>query len=109
MANTQQRLDFLRVDSAAFEACPAESIDCVVMAFLTKTGQVVLARLNAGWNNVGKWSALWDISKKDEYGNAVNGDCILKNAISSFIHIEKRLVTTLSVDNLVIVGTQMRC
>ena len=106
MANIQQDLDFLRVDRAEFEVCADESIDYAVMEPLAKTGQVVVAPLNAGWNDVGSWSALWDIAKKDKHGNAVNGDCILKDTSNSLIHTEKRLVTTLGVDNLVIVDTQ---
>ncbi len=106
MANTQQDLDFLRVDCAAFKSCPDESIDYAVMEPLAKTGQVVVAPLSAGWNDVGSWSALWDIAQKDKQGNAVNGNCILEDTSNSFIHSEKRLVTTLGVDNLVVVDTQ---
>jgi len=106
MNNIQQDLDFIRVDSAAFEKCPDESIDYAVMEPLAKTSQVVVAPSNAGWSDVGSWSALWEIAEKDQQGNAVTGDCILKDTTNSFIYADKRLVTTLGVENLVIVDTQ---
>jgi mannose-1-phosphate guanylyltransferase len=106
IANSQKDLDFIRVGKDAFSACPEVSIDYAVMEPLAKTGQVVVAPLNAGWNDVGSWSALWDIAKKDEQGNAVYGDCILKDTENCYIHADQRLVTTLGVDNLVVVDTK---
>jgi mannose-1-phosphate guanylyltransferase len=73
MVSTQQDLDFVRIDKAAFEACPDESVDYAVMEPLAAKGEVVVAPLDAGWNDVGSWSALWDIADKDEQGNVMAG------------------------------------
>lgn len=102
--------DFIRINRAAFEACPDESIDYAVMEPLSATGNVVVTSLDAGWNDVGSWSALWEIAEKCENGNALLGKnvqshTILKDTKNSFIFSEKRLVTTLGVDNLVVVDT----
>ena len=115
MANTQQDYDFVRVDKDAFMSCPDDSIDYALMEPLTSdpaNSQVVVAPLNAGWSDVGSWSALWEIADKCEDGNAVlhagngTGETILKDTRNSLVSTSDRLVTTLGVDDLVIVDTK---
>ena len=110
MANVVVDLDFVRVDGDAFKACPDESIDYAIMEPLSAVEgepQVVVAPLNAGWSDVGSWSALWEIAEKDADNNATLGesDVILQNTRNSFVYGDKRLITTLGVDNLVIIDT----
>lgn len=110
MKGSTNDMDFLRVDEHAFSSCPDESIDYAVMEPLALTGRVTVASLDAGWSDVGSWSALWDIADKCEDGNAllgkeVNQNTILKDTKNSFVFSETRLVTTLGVDNLVVVDT----
>lgn len=115
MATTQQDLDFVRVDAEAFEACPDESVDYAVMEPLAAKGEVVVAPLDAGWNDVGSWSALWDIADKDEQGNVVAGQAeenfILQGTENCYVYGSAnnegagRLIATLGIDNLVIVDT----
>ena len=115
MANTEQDYDFVRVDKEAFIACPDDSIDYAIMEPLTAdpaNSQVVVAPLDAGWSDVGSWSALWDIADKCEDGNSVlhagkgEGETILKDTRNSLISTSDRLVSTLGVDDLVIVDTK---
>lgn len=111
MANTKKDLDFVRIDKDAFLACPDDSIDYAVMeplSALEEGGQVVVAPLNARWNDVGSWAALWEITEKDELGNVVLGSglTILKDSNNSLVSTDDRLVTTLGIDNLVIVDTK---
>jgi mannose-1-phosphate guanylyltransferase len=115
MANTESDFDFVRVDAEAFKACPDDSIDYAVMeplCALEGEPQVVVAPLDAGWSDVGSWSALWEIAEKCENGNAVlhagkgTGDTILNDSRNSLISTSDRLVTTLGVDDLVIVDTK---
>ena len=114
MQATQQDLDFVRIDKAAFEACPDESVDYAVMEPLAAKGEVVVAALDAGWNDVGSWSALWEIADKDEQGNVVAGqdaaNFILQGSTNCYAYGSShegsdKLITTLGVDNLVIVDT----
>jgi mannose-1-phosphate guanylyltransferase len=114
MANTQQDLDFVRIDRAAFEACPDESVDYAVMEPLAAKGEVVVAALDAGWSDVGSWSALWEIADKDAQGNVVAGQdkehFILQGSTNCYAYGSshegnRKLITTLGVDNLVIVDT----
>lgn len=115
MANTQQDLDFIRVDKEAFVKCPDDSIDYAVMEPLCAIEgepQVVVAPLEAGWSDVGSWSALWEIAEKCENGNSVlhagagKGETILEDTRNSLISTSDRMVTTLGVDDLVIVDTK---
>ncbi|HCD3591070.1 TPA: mannose-1-phosphate guanylyltransferase/mannose-6-phosphate isomerase, partial [Klebsiella pneumoniae] len=55
--------DFVRVSERVFASCPDESIDYAVME---KTTDAVVIPLNAGWNDVGSWSALWEVSERDK-------------------------------------------
>ena len=115
MANTEQDYDFVRVDKEAFTACPSDSIDYALMEPLTSdsaNSQVVVAPLDAGWNDVGSWSALWGIADKCESGNSIlhtgkgAGEVILNGTRNSLICTSDRLVSTLGVDDLVIVDTK---
>ena len=103
MAETEVDLDFVRVNSEQFEECPAESIDYAVME---KTLDSVVVPIDAGWSDIGSWSSLWDISKKDLNGNATYGDVILHNANNSFVRANSKLVVAIGVDDLVIVSTK---
>lgn len=102
MQATVADMDFVRVDAAAFEACPDESVDYAVME---KTDRAVVLPLDAGWSDVGSWAALWEIKDKDSSGNVLDGDVIAHNTRDSFVMSSNRLVTTLGVDNLIIIDT----
>ncbi|MFZ2727827.1 MAG: mannose-1-phosphate guanylyltransferase/mannose-6-phosphate isomerase [Methylococcaceae bacterium] len=95
-------LDFTRLDKNLFATCPADSIDYAVME---KTTKAVVIPLDAGWNDVGSWSALWQVTAKDACGNAISGDVITIDSHNSYIHAEHKLVTVIGVDNLIIVQT----
>lgn len=95
--------DFIRVDKEAFTACPDESIDYAVME---KTKSAVVVPLDAGWNDVGSWSALWDVNKKDQQNNVINGDIYTYNTTDCYINSEEQLVAAVGVENLVIVSTK---
>ncbi|NIC41055.1 mannose-1-phosphate guanylyltransferase/mannose-6-phosphate isomerase [Aquabacterium sp. A08] len=96
-------LDFVRIDRAAFEACPSDSVDYAVME---KTADAAMVALDAGWSDVGSWSALWDVSPQDANGNAVRGDALLQNARGTFVLAESRLVAAVGVQDLVVVETK---
>ncbi len=95
-------LDFTRLDKALFSACPADSIDYAVME---KTGNAAVIPLDAGWNDVGSWSALWDVTYKDDAGNAIKGDVLTVDTRNSFIHSSSKLVAVIGVRDLVVVET----
>lgn len=103
MVDVSPDLDFIRVDAEVFAACPDDSIDYAVME---NTADAVVVPMEAGWNDIGSWSSLWDVGDKDENGNAVTGDVILHEATNSYIRADDKLVAAVGVDDLVIVSTK---
>ena len=95
-------LDFTRLDKAAFSACPDDSIDYAVME---KTDSAVVIPLDAGWSDIGSWSALWDISEKDDQGNTCKGDVLAVDTHDSYLHTNGRLLATVGIKDLVVVET----
>jgi mannose-1-phosphate guanylyltransferase/mannose-6-phosphate isomerase len=95
-------LDFVRLNKELFSTCPADSIDYAVME---RTDKAVVIPLDAGWSDVGSWSALWDVTDKDPFGNAISGDVLTVDTKDSYIHAQNKLVAVIGVQNLVIVET----
>ena len=95
--------DFIRLDKDSFGQIKGDSIDYAVMEKTTK-GRVV--KLNAGWDDVGSWSALYDISQKDENQNVIKGDDVITiDTTSSYIRGGKRTIATIGLDDVVIVDS----
>ncbi len=90
------------LDSDTFTRCPADSIDFAVME---KTDNAMVVPLDAGWDDVGSWSALWNLAEHDQAGNAISGDVLAIDVANSYVRSEARLVTVVGVDELVIVET----
>ena len=95
-------LDFCRLGIDAFTASPSDSIDYAVME---KTDKAVVLPLDAGWNDVGVWSALWDVNDRDENGNVLQGDVLTYELTNSYIHAEERMIAVIGMDNCVVVET----
>ncbi|MEZ8887935.1 mannose-1-phosphate guanylyltransferase/mannose-6-phosphate isomerase [Vibrio sp. 10N.247.311.14] len=109
MSATQADLDFVRVDKQAFQACPADSIDYAVMEPVcapSGSGNLVVVPMDAGWSDVGSWSALWDVTEKDNNNNAHKGDVIAVKSTDNYVYAENKLIATVGVNNLVIVETK---
>lgn len=94
--------DFVRIAKDPFLACPSDSIDYAVME---KTDSAVVVPLEAGWSDVGSWSALWDVSEKDAEGNVLRGDAITAQTRNSLLHSEYGIVATVGVEDLIVVQT----
>ncbi len=95
-------LDFIRLDKNSFEKCPSDSIDYAVME---KTDQAVVVPVDIGWNDIGSWTALWEVGQSDERGNVTHGDVCVVDSNNSYIHSETRLVSAVGVSDHVIVET----
>ena len=94
--------DFVRLGKSGFEQCKADSIDCAVME---KTEKAVVVSLDAVWSDVGSWQALWDIGHKDDEGNVTRGDVMTLQTRNTYIYSERALVSTVGVEDLVIVNS----
>ncbi|WP_392389673.1 mannose-1-phosphate guanylyltransferase/mannose-6-phosphate isomerase [Aeromonas caviae] len=96
-------LDFIRLDEQAFKACPDDSIDYAVME---KTKDAVVVPLDAQWSDVGSFSSLWEVADKDADGNVTHGDVLTQGTQNSFVYSQNKLVSTVGVDDLIIVETK---
>ncbi len=103
MATPRVDMDFLRVDEAAFRACPEDSIDYAVME---KTDRAVVVPMNAGWSDVGAFASLWDVLPKDAAGNASRGDVMLQDCTNSLVFAENGLVAAVGLRDAVVVQTK---
>ncbi|MFO7628493.1 MAG: mannose-1-phosphate guanylyltransferase/mannose-6-phosphate isomerase [Prochlorococcaceae cyanobacterium] len=102
LEHDSQDLDFLRLERQAFAGCPNVAIDVAVME-RTQLGSVL--PLQAGWSDVGSWSALWETADQDASGNVLRGRVISENARNCYLRSEHRLVVGLGVEDLVVVET----
>lgn len=95
-------LDFIRLDAQAFSNCPSDSID---YALMEKTKKAALVPLNAAWNDLGSWSALWEVMPKDKDNNVFEGDVLAHQVTNSYIRAEHKLVAAVGVSDHIIIET----
>ena len=98
---------FVRPDKALFGKIPSESIDYAVMEKCAGTTQfpVLMVPLRAGWSDLGAWDAVWQVSGKDDAGNAAVGDTIVRDSSNTLVHATSRLVSVVGLDNVIVVET----
>ena len=101
-AGAARDLDFTRIDADAFSRCPSDSVDYAVME---KTESAAVVPMQAGWSDVGSWSALWELAERDDNDNLLRGDVLAEDASGCLVHGGDRLVGILGVQDLVIVDT----
>jgi mannose-1-phosphate guanylyltransferase/mannose-6-phosphate isomerase len=95
--------DFIRPDAEAFKQCRSDSIDYAVME---KSANASMVPLDAGWSDVGSWSALQDVCESDENGNALDGDALIHNCEGTYVQAESRLVAAVGLRNIIVVETK---
>jgi mannose-1-phosphate guanylyltransferase/mannose-6-phosphate isomerase len=103
VAGAKRDLDFTRLTADAFGACPSDSIDYAVME---KTKDAVVVPLDAGWSDVGSWSALQDALPRDADGNVLSGDVITEGTTGSYLHATSRMIAAVGLKDHVVVETK---
>lgn len=98
----QRSGDTVTVDASAFGTCRAESIDYAVMERTTR-GAVV--PLDAGWDDVGSYPALRDVSPRDAAGNALRGDVLALDSRGCYLRADSRLLGVVGLDDCIVVET----
>jgi mannose-1-phosphate guanylyltransferase/mannose-6-phosphate isomerase len=97
---------FIRPDRVLFESVPSDSVDYAVMEKCPGSDFTIkMIQLDAGWNDLGSWDALWQTGTQDPNGNVFHGDVILEGVTNSYVHASHRLVSAVGVSNLVIIET----
>ena len=103
MQKTEKDLDFIRIETETFELSPSISIDYAVME---KTDLASVVPLDAGWSDIGSWTALWEVCEKDKNNNSILGDVKTMTTENCLIRAENRFVATVGVRDLVVVETK---
>ncbi len=107
-AFSQKTVDaqFVRPDQVAFTNIPSDSVDYAVLEKCPSSAFTIkMVPLDAGWNDLGAWDAVWQVSAQDGEGNVTHGDTLLADTTNTFIHASSRLVGTVGVNNLIVVET----
>jgi mannose-1-phosphate guanylyltransferase/mannose-6-phosphate isomerase len=97
---------FVRPGKAEFAAVPAESVDYAVMERCPGTDiPLRMVALDAGWNDLGAWEAVWQVAEKDADGNAFVGDALIADSQNTLVHATSRLVGVVGLKDIVVVET----
>jgi len=97
---------FVRPGKAEFALVPSESVDYAVMERCPGSGiDIRMVELDAGWNDLGAWEAVWQVAPKDAAGNASVGDAIVTDSRNTLVHATSRLVSAVGLDDVIIVET----
>jgi mannose-1-phosphate guanylyltransferase/mannose-6-phosphate isomerase len=97
---------FVRPGKAEFTVIPSESIDYTVMERCPGSNfPIKMVPLDAGWNDLGAWDAVWNVLPKDEHGNAHVGDVLTTHSRNTLVHASSRLVSLVGVSDLIVVET----
>jgi mannose-1-phosphate guanylyltransferase/mannose-6-phosphate isomerase len=103
VAKAGRDLGFVTLDPESFAKAKAISIDYAVME---KTSRATVVPVACGWSDVGSWHAVWELSGKDEQGNAAQGAAVFEDSRNCNVSTDKALVALEGVDDLVVVATQ---
>jgi mannose-1-phosphate guanylyltransferase/mannose-6-phosphate isomerase len=97
---------FIRPDENLFKSITPNSIDYAVIEKCAQSDfEIRMVELNAGWIDLGSWDAVWQEGYKDQNQNVTYGDTLLENTKNSLIYADHKLVTTVGIDNLIVIET----
>ena len=97
---------FIRPNKELFAGIPSDSIDYAVIEKCPGTPyKVKMVELDAGWNDLGAWDAVWQVGNKDSQGNVSSGDVLLSDTTNSLVHASTRLVSTVGLNNVIVIET----
>lgn len=97
---------FIRPNVDLFKKVPSDSVDYAVIEKCTGSEfEIKVIPLDAGWNDLGAWDAVWQAGEKDLNGNLIKGDALVEASKNNLIYASHRLVSAVGVNNLVIIET----
>ncbi len=103
LAFKRHDLNFTVLDADAFAKAPTKSIDYAVMEH---TDKAVVIPARFGWSDVGGWNAVWDLSEKNEQGNAIEGRGEVIDGKNNYIRSHGMLTAIIGLDDVVVVTTE---
>jgi mannose-1-phosphate guanylyltransferase/mannose-6-phosphate isomerase len=97
---------FIRPDENLFKLIPPNSIDYAVIEKCPQSDfEIKMVELDAGWNDLGSWDAVWQVGNKDQNQNVTYGDTLLENTKNSRVYADHKLVSVVGWDNIVVIDT----
>lgn len=99
----QSDLDFERPQKEAFLSSKAKSVDYAIME---KTERAVVVPVSMGWNDVGSWSALWEMGPKDQAGNTTSGDVIVVDSSNNILRSDGPGIAAVGIEDMIVVTTK---
>ena len=87
----------------AYDKMPSISIDYAVME---KSDKIALIKFDGGWNDLGSWKSIYDVSEKDNNGNVKIGHVLDEGSKNSLMYSSSKLVATIGLENVVVVETE---
>jgi mannose-1-phosphate guanylyltransferase len=77
------------------------SIDYGIME---KSSKVYLTKGMFNWSDVGSWEEVFQLSQKDENGNAVEGKVYTDMVVDSFIYSPDKMTAVIGLDNIIVIN-----
>lgn len=93
----------VRAPRELYDRIPSKPIDKAVMERATR---IAVVPCDPDWTDLGSWHAIWEISEKDEDGNATRGDVVLNSASNCLVQSSQRLVAVAGVQDLAVIETE---
>lgn len=98
--------DFVRPDEILYKQIPEDSVDYAVVEKLPGSQfPLKMVSMDAGWDDQGSWSSVWELASNDINGNALKGDVMSIESFNSYVNASSRLVGLVGMENVVVVET----
>lgn len=101
--------DEIRLEAAAFAACPGISVDYAIME---QFKPVMAVPVDMGWSDVGDFRALWEMSSKDAQGNVLMGPVTAVGCRNCYIRSEGAPISVEGLEDMIVVeagGHRINC
>lgn len=89
-----------RILNEMYPACQNISVDYAV---LEKAANVVGIPCEIGWNDLGSWQAVYDLSPRDKDNNVLRSEGLLLDSSGLYVDVPGKLVGVVGIKDLVIV------
>ena len=100
--SARNKLGFVQLEENAYRKITANSIDYAIMENVSK---MFVVEGNFGWNDLGNWNSLWQVSEKDSHNNNLTGNIITHNVVNSYVRSENKLAVLAGLDNVIVINT----
>ena len=102
VAAAKKDLGFVVLDRELFVKARKTSIDYAVME---RTDKAAVLTADLGWSDVGEWSAVWRLSRRDADGNSLRGRAVAIDSSNVLVRSEEQLAAVIGLHDVVVIAT----